>query len=367
MASVFTPDILQTILYSVNTEVINRRKPIALDRKNMPWMSVLQKRKGTTGLAGANGPIVKWKVRGGLDLQGWQRKDTLTFAESNIELQGQFPYSNIHMGLELVHDDLESMGYVVLPNQPRGRNFAKPVSEDEANRLVDILYEKVEDLYDSYDVQFDLMMLTDNSSNPKLIQGLDAFMPVANTAGTIGGVNRSNPVVQHYVEAGATYGASGTLSAAMTRGRRVGNLNSRGRTVGNKGIDFIMAGAGALDRFVSYARANALQIWTDAKGTPNLDIGIPDHALHFEGIPFIHNPSFELMDTLYPGNANPWTNRIYMLNSQTWKMATAPGKDKFFSAPMDPSDTRLTRLSLDSKGVLLPLVPNANSLITVAA
>lgn len=113
MASVFTPDILQSILYSVNTEVINRRKPIALDRKAMPWMSVLQKRKGTTGLAGANGPIVKWKVIGGLDLQGWERKDQLTFAESNIELQGQFPYSNIHMGLELVHDDLEAMGYVV--------------------------------------------------------------------------------------------------------------------------------------------------------------------------------------------------------------------------------------------------------------
>lgn len=210
-------------------------------------------------------------------------------------------------------------------------------------------------------------MLADNSASPKLINGLDGYLPIANTAGTIGGVPRSNLVVRHYVETGATYSAGGTLAAALTRARRTANLNSRGRSVGNKGVDFIMTGAAGMDRFVSYAKNNNLQVWTQAKGTPTLDIGIADSALHFEGIPVIHNPSFEIMDQLNPGLSSPWTRRFYLVNSQTWKFATAPGKDKFFSAPMDPSDTRLTRLSLDTKGVLLPLVPNANAIVTVAS
>jgi hypothetical protein len=369
MTITFPAEALQRIAYAVNVAVVNKLDPITIDRKNMPWLSAINKRKDSSGLAGSAGPIVKLKVNGGLDLQGFERRDQLIFGESNIELSLQYPYSNVHEGLEIVHDDLENMGYVVTPNGPRGsKNFAKKLSEDDANRLVDYLSEQVEDMYDNFDVKMDQLLLTDNAADPKLPQGLDNYMPIANTTGTIGGQSRTNPLLQHFVSTGMTYIAAGTARTVLTQARRTANLNARGRTIGSSGIDFIMAGAGALDRYVSFCVANNIQFTTQISDkNRSIDIGIPDSGITFEGIPVVHNPSFEVLDTLNPGLAQPWTRRMYLINSKTWKLLVAPGKDKFFSAPMDEADYRISRLSLDSKLVLAALCPNANALVTFAA
>jgi hypothetical protein len=371
MASTFTPEGLQRIAYSVYNGVYNRRDPLVVDRKAMPFWSFLARQEDTAPLAGADGIVVKYKTDIGLDIQGWERKDPLAFAEGNIELSAKFPWSNVHMGQEIVHDDLEAMGYVVLPNQPRGKNFAKPDSESEAYRMVNYLEEIVEAMMDKFDVQLDETMHRDNSADPKLPQGLDAYLPTAATtgyvtSGSLGGLVRSStPEVQHYCYVGATYASGGTLAAALTTARREANLKARGRTGG--GVDFILAGAGAIDRYQSYARVNNMFNQTlIGDGKRKVDIGIPDSGLHFEGIPIVHDPTFEILDAK-DAPSLPWTRRMYLINSKTWKMAYAPGKKKYFSAPMDEGDQRITRLSLDSKAVLLPLITNANAIVNIAS
>lgn len=371
MASSFTPEAIQQIAYSVYNGVYNRRDPYVVDRKAMPFLSFLSRNEDTAPLAGADGVVVKYKTDIGLDLQGWERKDPLAFAEGHIELQAKFPWSNIHMGTELVHDDLEAMGYVVLPNQPRGKNFAKPDSESDAFRMVNYLEEYVEGMMDKHDVQLDILMHRDNSSDAKLPQGLDAYLPTAATtgyvtSGSIGGLLRaSTPEVQHYCAVGATYGSGGTIAQALTIARREANLRARGRTGG--GVDFILAGAGAIDRYVAYARANNLFYMTQpGDGKRKLDIGIPDTGLQFEGIPIVHDPTFEILDA-QDGPSLPWTRRMYLINSKTWKLAYAANKKKYFSAPPDEGDQRVTRLSLDSKLVLIPTVTNANAIVNIAS
>jgi hypothetical protein len=371
VASTFTPEGLQKIAYSAYNGVFNRRDPFVIDRKAMPFWSFLARNEDTAPLAGADGVIIKYKTDIGLDIQGWERKDPLAFAEGSIELQAKFPWSNVHMGTELVHDDIEAMGYVVLPNQPRGKNFAKPDSESEAYRMINYMEEYVEGMMDKFEVQLDETLHRDNSADPKLPQGLDAYLPNGAatgyvTTGSIGGLSRaSTPEVQHYCYVGATYGSGGTLASAMTTARREANLRARGRTGG--GVDFILAGAGAIDRYVSYARANNLFYMTQTGDSKRkYDIGIPDTGLHFEGIPIVHDPTFEILDAK-DAPSLPWTRRMYILNSKTWKMAYAPGKKKFFSAPMDEGDQRVTRLSLDSKLSLLPTVTNANAIVNVAS
>jgi hypothetical protein len=375
----FTPEILQAIAYASYPGVLNKKAQIKADRKAMPWFSFLAKNEGSAPVIGAtaagiNGPTVKYQLTSDLDIQGFERRDVLSFSESPIELETTFAWKNVHMGQEFVHEDVEAAtGIVVLPNQARSKRIGKMDSESAAQVLVDYWMAKLEAMDDKFDIAMDYTLLADNSANPKLPQGLDAFMsvPAATglvTTGNLGTKLRSSStVLQHYAEIGLTYGAAGTLRAGLTRARRQANLNLRGMDKGQGGIDFIMAGSGAIDRYVSFCTSNNIQFTTTLADKNRMaDIGIPDTGISFEGIPIVHNPTFETLDSLL-APASPWTRRMYMLNSATWRMAYAPGKKKIMSFPNDDASTRITKISLDSKCVLVPEAINANALVTLAS
>ena len=386
MAITLTPDALARVAYATYAGVYNRRQPYMVDRRQMPFLSFLSKHEDTAPIAGPDGVIVKLKIYGGLDVQGWERKDQLQFGEQDFELDTKFPWSNIHMGSEIVHDDIEAMGFIVLPNQPRGKNFAKPDSESDSYKLVDWMTHTIEDMFDSYDIKVDQLLTRDNSSNPKLPQGWDAFWPVGTCTGMVtdgdgtrgyynqgsfGGKLRSAypDALQHFCWIGATWGAGGSIRKALTVARREAELRSRGRS--KSGVRYIMAGSRAIDKYVQFATKNNTNYSTSfiqlkPEGNNRLDIGIPDTGLHFEGTPIVHNPTFELLDA----QDNPtvaWTDRMYLVDPDSARLAYAPGKKKFFSAPLDEGDVRVTRLSLDSKLNLMPLIINANAIVTFGA
>jgi hypothetical protein len=387
MAISYTPEQLQRLAVSVYNGVYNPKAPIKLDRRNMPWLSFMRKHEETAPLAGANGVVIKWKNTDILELQAFERKDHLGFAEQDFLLDGTVPWSNVHMGAEFVHDDIESLGYVVLPNQARGKNFAKPDADSDPYKLIDYMTESIESLMDKYDIDEDKLLLTDNSSNVKAPQGLDAYLPIASLSGfttdpgggtygyynqgSIGGRSRAAYAdsLQHFVFTGATFGAGGSLRRAMTRARREAELRSRGRST--KGIKFAMCGSRFMDKYLQFSTSNTAAGVTNAVtvlnngGLSTLDIGVPDSGIHFEGTPLIHNPTFEVLDSLYPSTAIPWTNRCYLMDESAFALAYAPGKKKYFSAPWDQGDLRVTRVSLDSKMVLLPKVPNACAVVSI--
>jgi hypothetical protein len=375
----FTPEALQSIAYAAYPGVLNRKKQIKADRKAMPWFNLLEKLEGSAPVAGVsaagiNGPILKYQLTAEFDLQGFERRDVLGFTESPIELETQFQWANLHMGQEFVHEDIEAAcGLTIVPNQSRSTKIGKVDSESQAQVLVDYWMAKLEAMDDKFDIAFDQMLLSDNSANPKLAQGLDAYLPFPAatgfvTTGSIGTKLRaSSSVLQHYAEIGLTYGAAGTLRAGMTRARRQANLSLRGMEMGTDGVDFIMAGAGAIDRYVNYCTTNNIQFTTTLADKKRMaDIGFPDTGVSFEGTPIIHNPTFEVLDTLL-APAAAWTRRMYMLNTKTWQLSYAPAKKKVMSFPPDAGDVRVTRISLDSKAVLLPKAPNANAVILLAS
>ncbi len=382
----FPQEVLRRIAYATYDGVYNRRAPLIADRKRMPWLGMLEKRKESAPLAGQSGVVVKYKLQSNLDIQGWERKDPLQFSEQNIELDTQYPWANIHEGLEIVHDDLEAMGYVVLPNQPRGKNFAKMDSESDAFRLVNYLQESIESMLDKMDVNVDQLTLRDNSADPKLPQGFDAYWPVGvapgmvtdasgtygyYNLGSIGGKLRASypDVLQHFLYLNTTWGAGGSLRVALNYARREAELRSRGRS--KSGIKAILAGSRAIDKYVKYATQNGTNytqsfVPLDPNGVKMLDVGIPDSGIHFEGIPVVHCPTFEILDRI----ENPtyrWTDRMVMIDPESFCEAFAPGKENFFSAPMDEGDVRVTRLSIDSKMVMLPKIVNANAIVHLGA
>lgn len=388
MPITLTGEAIQRVALSVYNGVYNPKAPIKIDRRKMPWLGFLNKHIDTAPLAGdGSGVVLKYKLSDQGAFQFWERKDQLTFVEQDFLIDGRFPWSNIHDGVEFVHDDVEALGYTVLPNQARGKNFAKADPDSDPYRLINYVTEALEAMMDKYDVLEDQTFLTDNSADPKAPQGLDAYMPIATTAGmdtttyagqsfgsylagSVGGRPRAAyPDLAHWVWLGATTGAGGTLRQAMTRSRREAEIRSRGRS--SKGIGFMMCGTAFMDQYVKYATQNNTNYTTAVTvlqngGSNMLDIGVPDTGIHFEGVPIIHNPTFELLDSLNPTATIPWTKRCYMIDESSLCLAYAPGKRKYFSAPWDEPDVRVTRLSLDSKAVLLPKVLNANAVLSVA-
>ncbi len=360
-------NVLQEVAYSVNDDVMNKRDPTTIDRQEMPFMSILNKRKKSSGQAGGQA-TVKLKKNGGLDIQFWERRDVLGFGESTIDLELAFPFVNIHLGLELVHDDLFDSGYDIMPNDSRTKNSFKRLSEDESNVLIDLVEEKIEDMYDSWDVKTDLAFHRDGSYDTKAIVGLDGLVNTTPTTGTIGGVARTNPKLQHTVYtdlSAAAIGSGGNMRQRINSALRAANNNARGRGAKGK-VDVFLCGDDFIDGLIAYAEINNWRVNTEAKtGTPKLDIGVDDEGLSFNGTSFIRNPTFRNLQTLENASVS-WNKRCYGLTSKAWTLAHPKSRDRIFSAPDDQSDVRFTRFSIDGRYALIDGCPDANFLVALA-
>jgi len=359
-----SPEFIQEVAYAVHEEVINRRDPIIPDRQAYPWWSFLMNRRSERTFTGGKS-IVKMQKDGGLEAEHWTGRQVLSFQENRVDLQMEFEPRRTHIGVEFVHTELEDEGYTVTPNAPRSKNFAKKISKADVDRVMNIFDQRIEDMEDAWDTRLDRIFHMDGTQDPLAPLGLDGLMPLDNTSGTIGGQPRTDPIFQHNVVLGATTSTGGSLERDLQGIIRDCEVNNRGTP---SRIDFIMAGWEWVDAYIAFARANDMPYERNGGMGPvkKMDIGVPDSSIQFNGIPVVHNPTFETLDSAGMYNGTKWTKRAYLLASKTWKFGYQAGKLKKFSAPLDPSDQRITRLSTDGRHCLMVTKPNANGLLTIS-
>lgn len=364
MARELTPEFIQEVAYAVHEEVMNRRDPIIPDRQAYPWWSFLMNKRAERSFTGGK-TIVKMQKDGGLEAEHWDGRQVLTFQENRVDLQMEFEPRRTHIGAEFVHTEIEDEGYSVEPNSPRGKRFAKKVAKADIDRIMNIFEQRIEDMEDAWDTRLDRIFHLDGTQDPLAPVGLDGYMPLDNTSGLIGTQPRTDPLFQHHAALGSTVTAGGTLERDLRGLIRDSEVNNRGTP---SRIDFIQAGYEWIDAYVAFARANSMPYERNGGMGPvkKMDIGVPDSAIHFDGIPIVHNPTFEYLDNAGLYSGTKWTKRAYLLASKTWQLGYAPGKLKKFSAPQDPSDQRVTRLSLEGRHVLICKKPNGNAVNTIA-
>lgn len=363
--SMIAPEFLQELAYSSHEEVMNRRDPVIPDRSAFPMWSFWMKHRRERTFTGGK-IIVKMQKDGGLEVEHWDGRQVLTFGENRVDIQMEFIPRRTHLGIEIVHTQVEDEGYTVEPNAPRSRNFASKIAKADIDRIMDIFEQRIEDAEDAWDTRLDRIFHLDGTQDPLAPIGLDGLLPLDNTSGTIGGQPRTDPLFRHNVRLGSTYGAGGTLERDLQNLIRESEVNNRGTP---SRIDFISAGWAWIDRYIAYARANDMPYERNGgtAAVKRLDIGLPDSAIHFNGIPIIHNPTSEYLDRMGLYSGTPWTRRAYLLASKTWELSYQQGKLKKFSAPLDPSDQRVTRMSWDGRHCLICKKPNGNAVSTVAA
>ena len=387
MAITFTAEAIQKIAQNTFPAIYNRKNPSKVDRKKLPGLAMFSDAKETAA-NNQNTLTVKYQIQSQIDAQGFERRDPLEFSEQDINIDATYGYANVHHGVELVHDDLEAaVGGTVMPNQyPRGKSIVKASSEGEMFQVLNYMENFMEGFLDKRNVNLDKILWTSNAANPKLPSGFDAFWPrivptagsqgyatdAAGTrgyygAGSIGGRLRSQfpDVLQHYIWANATYTNGGSLTRAVNQARYEAELRSRGRTKG--GIKMIVAGRRAAEKYVMYARNNNLNFWADANKSINIDVGLPTGDLKIEGLPLVINPTFADLDLIDSSQALKWDDCMFLVDTDAFAWCYAGNKDAVLSSPPDEGHLRVTRWSLDDKFLLLPKVPNAISIVHLAA
>ena len=357
------PQVLQASAFAAHEEVMNKRDAYKFDRARMPWYGLLSKNKKERHFT--RGKVIEKLQRdGGLELQLWQRKEVLDFDETFIDDEMVWDPFRGHIGLEVAHADLEDRGFVVTPNEKHnGKNIGSSIPSAAGDVLIDYFAAQIDDMMDAYDVRHDELLLRDGTQSSLAPAGLDAIMPLDNTTGEIAGKSRADALFRHIVIPGSTTGASGSLERDINRGVRLAEENTRGFPAN---IDFIMVGDDWLDAYVNYAKANGLRYMKDLDANPGVDIGIPDSRIIWNDIPVVRNPTFRRLDSQGFFTGTPWGKRGYFIASRCWELAYQKGKDKHFSAPMDSSDQRMSRLSLDSRYALICKKPNSQFLSTIA-
>ncbi len=356
-----SPKAIERATLAARNTVLNKFKLFPQDRSELVFLNILKKKARSSP---SNGGVmeVQLKKNGGLKLEHYVGSDRLNHQENDIALKLTYEFKYSHMGLRIVHEELENAGFVVLPNQPRSKKFAR-MSSGDADLLMNLLEERVEDMDRSWDEQFDMMLLMDGSQNPKAVTGLDGLLPLDPTTGKIGGKDRSNPLLQHYVKQGLTTGAGGTIRVEMTKARRQAEILSVG--FGGK-VDLLMCGGEFMDGYTTYSEANGLRYTRDAAQSKGVDIGIPDTDVAFETLPMVFNPTFARLDALgYTDGTTPMEKRCYFLTTKSHEYLHLPGKMKYFSTPMDLPDRRETLMDLDERSVYALTKPNSNAIVTI--
>lgn len=290
---------------------------------------------------------------------GWFFGDAeVTYNKRDSVRQSQWPWRSAHDGFTLNEDELFQNGITVIEGK-----VAKH-SEDEVNRLVDLLEENNAILTEGFDQTFDYELHRDGSQNGDSVAGLDYIIATAPTTGVVGGLDRSTETYwQNYASTGIVTTTAGTLIQACETAWR-----SCTRHGGQP--DVILAGEAFIDAFRKDATATGqIQRFLSVvgKGSANKAAVVldPSSDLAFHGVEIQRDPTALDLDTaLAP--AIPWQKRCYFINTKSIRLRPAQGHDMIARKPPRIYNRYAYYYGLTWKGALTCSRPNANAVLSIA-
>lgn len=336
-----------------------RNKPIDEIARERPLLSKLMSKKKT--FPGGKQFITE-QVRKSYDsnFQWYFGDDTVTYNNKDTVRQTQFPWAGAHDGFSLNEDMLLANGITVTDN-------AGPATNSGADllQLTNLFEENIETLRLGFEESLDYDLHLDGTQDAKSIAGLDLLVSLDPTTGTVGGIDRAtNEWWRSNREAGV---AQADMVNAMEGMWRDCTLNG-GRP------DFIIAGATFVDAFRDackdeIARYTILKTsGENAQMDPSIEAAATSTGLHFQNVPIVWDPTFEMLDADSAGSSStvPFSNRCYFLNTKHITMRPASGHDMIARKPERAAENYIWYWGLTFKGALTMNRANCHGLIDVA-
>ena len=257
------------------------------------------------------------------------------------------------LGLLVIEDELRGLGYKVAP---LGSGMSG-ISMSKAKQLsiVKELNEKIRARRERYLELLDIALHSDGTGVPD-ITGIRGLFPITNTAGTIGGISRSNPVYQHQVVTGlsaGTFGAPGDFRTLLDPVIRQAN-----RFAKTGKLSIAVAGSTFMDTIKTFSE-NRTQWNGEASGVTKLDPSISDDVVYYQGVKIHWDPT---LDNLADSEGDETLRKsCYMFNTSV--MEFAHEEDMDIVRPGDEITQMVRREGLFGRYSVLVHQPNAACLL----
>lgn len=304
--------------------------------------------------------IVDVKGNRDQEFQSWSGRDTLTYDDAETVFQMTFGSGRVHYGLRFVHQDLEESGISV--DYSAAAMGKKRPWKEMPSRAKNIVYnrlmEKLEDADYDYDLKLALHLWRSNAADAKLWAGIDGLYPVTgNSTGTIGGKNRSDPLLRHVLK---TSVADDDWEHTVDDGVYEANkYNRRGR------IRRMYCGRHTITSLTKLLRTGATGITPivtrNADASSQVDrtnLGVDPEGFYLQSARtfLVPEPLFEELDTR-DAPATAWTKRWYGIDTKNTRLRTVKHKQEVVKPT--PYNQQITYISMYGQYALTDDQPNA--------
>lgn len=247
--------------------------------------------------------------------QDYHGDDELEFNSRDSVRHAEYQHYECFSGFTLNETEMTNNGIIITSDSQEAK-----MTEAEGRILVNKVKEgwatTKEDLIEHLDRRLHL----DGVANPKAAPGLDALISTTPTLGTVAGLSA---VVYDKWRNGADMGITYSNSEGLID--RLDRLWRRCAMYSKQGLpDFIPLGGDAYDAVKRAARAVNIVNTNLGSGGATLDPGTA--MLRYNGVPCVHDYTFDRLDELLGPITYPWAKRGYFLNSRSLKLRPVKGR-----------------------------------------
>lgn len=333
-----------------------KNNPIDMADLQRPLLNHLSKRKKP--IPGAKEFVVE-QIRKGYGSAGqwFDSADTLQYSQRDTLEQSRFPWYEFHDGMMLNEAELAANGIALDDN-------GKPNSLTEAEKiqLTNLFEEKMTALRLGAKERFSRDLHLSGAASNKQIVGLDGLLPLANTTGVAGGINRATyPWWRHH--------ADRTLSVATMQTKLEAAWRACMRTASGA-PNVILAGADFIDAYREAAQKNgnlgAAVRYVSDSGKGGVDADMSTTGLYWKGIPIEYCPEW---DDNFGGADTPavaWKKRCYFLNMNHLFLRPLKGSDFVVRHPPRGKENYNHYWALLWRGTLTMNMPSAHAVLALA-
>lgn len=310
---------------------------------------MLKKQKTFPGGKGA----ISMPVKGSVTplLQGFSHDDTVGYSNPANVKRVSYNWYEVHAGISMTLTELKRDG--ISSDDSSDTAETSKHSERELTAITNLLEDKLDEMAESWSIDFNLMLWKDGSQDLKQIPGISALVTASPATGIVGGLDRAQAA---WWRNRAAVGAN-KITASATNQTLTKFLRSEMRQITKFGGEpnVILCGSGFLDKLE--VEVSEKGIYTQqgfAKATN--DIGMS--AISMRGVgEFVYDPTLDDLGR---------TNYSYFLDDRHIKLWVMDGEDRKQHTPKRPADKYVMYRAMTYTGAMCADMLNCQAVYEAA-
>jgi len=330
-------------------DFIIKQKPEDLYNTERPLLKMLQSTKKS--FPGAKQYInEKLRLTNDANFQWFGPDEQVDYNRKDTLGEANFGWGSAHDGFALTEEEL-LQNYITVTD-----DVGAAATTSEKHQFINLMKENTETLMLGFKEKFDYDLHLDGTQDADAIPGLDAFIAIDPTTGTVGGIDRS-------VAANAFW--RNQVNLDLTIANMLDSMEDTWRActrVGGNSPNMILAGSVFIDAYRAAVKADqVMQVNVAQKGGFTLDGG--NTGLFYKGLPIIWDMvTDDLEAALSP--TQQWDSRCYFINTRFIKLRPAQGQDMVVRKPPRAYDRYTHYWGLTWRGAMTITRPSAMAVLS---